>query len=273
MNTNAPSGVPPARDADTGVAQYVQLASVLRHRIAHGELAPGERLPTVAELADSHGLARITVRQAYGLLAREGLVTSTRGRGTFVADHPPALDGRLRHAINDPQTTDLRLDILEQTSGHPLPAALAGGAPTWPSYTFVRKIHHHDGTPFCRVDLHVADELAARFPPGSMARHKIGWLLGRHAAETMHSVQQTLTVAPADLVLARDLGCAFATPVVHMTRRVLDAQGHVALAGHFWYRGDRFVMDLQIPFDIWVNYPGVVMPDSRRPADPDDGGP
>ena len=35
-----------------GVAQYVQLASVLRPQITHGALAPGQQLPTVANLAD-----------------------------------------------------------------------------------------------------------------------------------------------------------------------------------------------------------------------------
>ena len=110
---------------DAGVAQYAQLASVLRHQIAQGEIPAGSRLPTVAELADAHGVARITARQAYGVLAREGLVHSARGRGTFVADAPTqrgaGLDAHLRAAINDPAAAELRIDLIEQQRRQPLP--------------------------------------------------------------------------------------------------------------------------------------------------------
>jgi GntR family transcriptional regulator len=198
------------------------------------------------------------------VLSAEGLITSRRGRGTFVCAAQVRLDARLRSAINDPRSGDLRLEILEQRAGVPLPADLAAHNPSYPDYAFIRKIHRHDDAPFCLVEIHVASEIQARFPPGAEARHKIAWLLNAWAADRMHKVQQTLSIAPADLVLARQLDCAFSTPIAHMTRRVFDAAGRIALAGRFWYRGDRFVMDLEIPFDVWVNYPGVVMPETRR---------
>jgi GntR family transcriptional regulator len=246
-----------------GVTQYLQLASVLRHRITQGELAAGQQLPTVAQLADQYQLARVTVRQAYAVLGAEGLTTSQRGRGTFVATPPSGIGRRLRTAINDPSSSDIRFDILDEMSGVPLPATLVLGAATYPDYAFVRKIHVQDGEPFCLAEIHVASEIHARFPPGAARSHKIAWLLNTHAPERMHRVQQTTTVAPADLVLARQLGCSFATPVAHMVRRVFDTGNRLALAGRFWYRGDRFVADIEIPFDVWVNYPGVVIPDVR----------
>lgn len=250
-----------------GVSQYQQLASVLRHQITHGELQEGQQLPTVADLATQYQLARITVRQAYAVLSAEGLVNSRRGRGTFVSKGQTGMDARLRSAINDPRSDHLRMEILEQRRNTSLPADLAAGACTYPDYTFIRKLHRHDGAPFCLVEIHVATEIQALFPAGAEADRKIAWLLNDYAADRMHKVQQSLTVAPADLVLARQLDCAYSTPIAHMTRRMFDAQGRIALAGRFWYRGDRFVMDTEIPFDVWVNYPGVVMPDSLAPTE------
>lgn len=247
-----------------GVTQYLQLASVLRHRIAHGELPAGHRLPTVAELAAQYVLARITVRQAYAVLAAEGLITSQRGRGTFVATAPVAASSaRLRTAINDPSSQDIRFDILEQQRRVQLPALLVRGAATYGDYAFIRKVHVHAGEPFCLAEIYVASEIHARFPAGSEQRHKIAWLVSTCAGEHMHRVQQTLTVAPADLVLARHLQCSFSTPIAHMARRIFDSSDRIALAGLFWYRGDRFVADIEIPFDVWLNYPGVVIPDAR----------
>jgi GntR family transcriptional regulator len=247
--------------AHAGVAQYTQLASILRHQILHGERQRGERLPTVVQLADDYRVARITARQAYGLLSAQGLVTTQRGRGTFVSGPFKAMDAGLRTAINDPRSQGVRFDILMQRRHVPLPEHLTRGAPTYPDYAYVKKIHRHDGEPFCLAEIHLASDIQARFPPGSEAHSKLAYLVNEYAPGSMHKVQQTMTVAPADLVLAQALGCSLATPMAHMVRRIFDVQGRLAMAGLFWYRGDRFVADMEIPYDIWLNYPGVVVPD------------
>lgn len=252
----------------TGVTQYMQLASVLRHQIVQGEIGAGAQLPTVAEQAAHYQLARITVRQAYAVLIAEGLITSQRGRGTFVAAGAAASGDRLHAAINDPGTQELRFDILEQQGGRAVPRELVRGAATYPHYHYIRKIHVLDGEPFCLAEIYVASEIHATFPPGSEQQHKIAWLLATHARQRMQRVQQTMTVAPANLVLARQLGCSFATPLAQLTRRIFDGADRVALAGLFWYRGDRFVADVEIPFDIWLNCPGTVIPHARVPGSP-----
>jgi len=256
----------PRIDSGAGITQYLQLASVLRHQITHGKFEQGTQLPTVAQLADEYQLARITVRQAYAVLIAEGLITSWRGRGTFVAERAQPIGERLRAAINDPATQELRFDILEQRSRVEVPQDLARGTATYPHYHYIRKIHVLDGEPFCLAEIYVASEIHAKFPPGSEQRHKIAWLLGTYARKRMQRVQQTTTVAPADLVLARQLGCSFATPIALLARRILDGADRLALAGTFWYRGDRFVADVEIPFETWLNHPGTVIPHARAPS-------
>jgi GntR family transcriptional regulator len=53
-------------------------------------LAPGDRLPTVRELAANLGLAPNTVARAYRELEAAGTVVGRGRRGTFVADRPQA---------------------------------------------------------------------------------------------------------------------------------------------------------------------------------------
>lgn len=60
------------------------LADELRRAIETGDLAPGARLPSERELAERHGIARNTARQAIRLLAESGLVIAEHGRGVFV---------------------------------------------------------------------------------------------------------------------------------------------------------------------------------------------
>lgn len=74
---------------------YVQLREALRAEIERRELAPGDRLPTEAELEERYGVSRSTIRQAVGDLEAEGLVRRVQGKGTFVGtakiQHVPVL--------------------------------------------------------------------------------------------------------------------------------------------------------------------------------------
>lgn len=61
-----------------------QIASGLRTAIATGEVSAGDSLPTVRQLAGDLGVNLNTVARAYRELEQDGLVTTTRGRGTCV---------------------------------------------------------------------------------------------------------------------------------------------------------------------------------------------
>jgi DNA-binding transcriptional regulator YhcF (GntR family) len=67
-----------------------QLAWRLRVLISSGQLAPGDRLPGVRELASGTGLNVNTARAVYGRLEEDGLIVSRHGLGTFVSQDAPA---------------------------------------------------------------------------------------------------------------------------------------------------------------------------------------
>lgn len=62
----------------------LRIAEHYRQAIRDGQLAPGERLPTVRELAEQHSVATATARAAMGWLRTEGWIVTTQ-RGSFVA--------------------------------------------------------------------------------------------------------------------------------------------------------------------------------------------
>jgi GntR family transcriptional regulator len=74
---------------------YQRIANDIRGRIASGELAPGDLLPSQHELERQYGVARMTVRQAITALVNEGLVTSQQGKGVIVRDR--------KHMVYRPQ--------------------------------------------------------------------------------------------------------------------------------------------------------------------------
>ena len=63
---------------------YVQVAAILRERIASGELAPGRPVPSVRTLTEEHGINRATAAKALKVLVDEGLAEVVPGWGTYV---------------------------------------------------------------------------------------------------------------------------------------------------------------------------------------------
>lgn len=71
-------------DPASPVPVFEQLRSQVERLIVSGNLAPGQRLPTIRDLATDLGLARGTVNKVYEALARDGLVESLGRHGTIV---------------------------------------------------------------------------------------------------------------------------------------------------------------------------------------------
>ena len=72
------------------LARHRRIAADIRRRIAAGEWRPGEALPSRAELAAELGVHPQTVRLAYVLLRRTGVLEGEERKAVYVA-HPPAM--------------------------------------------------------------------------------------------------------------------------------------------------------------------------------------
>lgn len=71
------------------VPKHEQIADTYRRKIKAGELAPGDKMPTIREVQAEWGVSRTTAERAMGELRREGLTVARRRTGTVVATLPP----------------------------------------------------------------------------------------------------------------------------------------------------------------------------------------
>jgi GntR family transcriptional regulator len=117
---------------------YRQIADDLQRKIESGELAPGDQLPTEAELRDVHDASRNTVRDAMKWLISRGLIETRPGQGTFVLEKI------------DPFITTLGLD-----TG-------LGGGETTTYLSEVRKRQRRPSNALPRIEMHQAVEALAR---------------------------------------------------------------------------------------------------------------
>lgn len=65
---------------------YSQIKEQLRQKIKSGVLKSLDRLPSETEIAGTHNISRMTVRQAFAELENDGLIFREHGKGTFVAE-------------------------------------------------------------------------------------------------------------------------------------------------------------------------------------------
>ena len=95
-------------DPDDPRPPYQQVANALRAAILTRKFAPGDKLPSGPQLAETYGVARMTVQQAVRILRDEGLIVSRQGSGVFVrerTERPVGLRPHLERAFEQPRVS------------------------------------------------------------------------------------------------------------------------------------------------------------------------
>ena len=69
---------------------YSQIEQGIRDQIRAGILRPGDKLPSVRELAASLTINPNTIQRAYRELEQQGWIATVSGKGCFVCDQTPA---------------------------------------------------------------------------------------------------------------------------------------------------------------------------------------
>ncbi len=77
-------------DEESGTPIYEQIIARIEEAVATGSLEPGERLPSVRDLAAELEIAPGTVARAYSELEKRGVVETEGSRGTRVAESQPS---------------------------------------------------------------------------------------------------------------------------------------------------------------------------------------
>ncbi len=117
-------------DPDSAMPPYEQLRTQVAAMTVTAELAPGQKLPTVRQLASDLGLAPNTVARAYRELEADGVINTQGRRGTFVAS--TALDNPDGTAIGTARTAAVSFTEAARRSGLSLPEATRLVEASWP---------------------------------------------------------------------------------------------------------------------------------------------
>ena len=211
---------------------YQTLRDQLRGEIAAGHYRDGARLPTESELVARHGLSRQTVRRAFQDLVAGGVVYRVPGRGTYASD-PGGRYLRQLGSIEDLMSLsdDTTLEVLAGLRRRvDVDAASRLRLDDDVVYSVVfRRLH--DGVAFVSTTVHLVPSAAQQvlsssaLAAGAVGTHTVIGLLEPHLTDPIIEAAQTITVAPADDLVADAVGCQPGHPMLRVDRLYSDAGG------------------------------------------------
>lgn len=102
---------------------YEQIVRQVKHSIIRQELAPGDALPSIRNLAKQLQISVITTKRAYEELEREGFIETVGGKGSYVSAHNKELlrekrlkfiEDKLAEAVTESKLLNVSLTELQE---------------------------------------------------------------------------------------------------------------------------------------------------------------
>ena len=83
-----------------------QVAEKMMNLIVQGILSPGEKLPSVRNMAVDLSINPNTVQRAYATLEEKGYITTITGRGNYVSEEGSWKEGLKSEMLTEVKTVD-----------------------------------------------------------------------------------------------------------------------------------------------------------------------
>ncbi len=235
--------------------RYLDLADALRARVASGRVGPGGALPGEVDLATEYGASRVTVRRALDVLRREGLVTSRRGAGWFVAVDP------VRQPLGRVTTIEAAVEAAGATPGRrilgfgfvtaPPPAAAALDTEPGADVLRVERLNLADDRPFALVVVYVRGDLGAALSRADVEHAPFYDLLPLRGVQ-LGTVQQTIGAEVADGPTAQLLDTDTGAALLVSRRVTSDTGGKPVLYSEHRYPADRTTLEIEFSLNVGV---------------------
>lgn len=186
-------------------ALYRQIADDLADAIAT-RYRPGDQLPSEAQLVETYGVSRITVRQSLELLAERGLVVRVQGKGTFVGT--PRIRQDLRQLGGfyasllsqglKPETRLLHFGLVPAT-----PRVQAKLCTDADEVLLLHRFYRLDGRPLASAYSYFHPTMATVLTKVAAERHPTNTLLTEIAGLEISRAELSIRVQPANYDVAR----------------------------------------------------------------------
>ena len=227
---------------------WKSIADTLSGEIAAGQYAPGDKLPTEAQLAARFGVNRHTVRQALASLAEADVLYARRGAGVFVTQVPTdyPIGKRVRfhqnliEARRVPQKEILSLSTRVGTAQECDALELPRGAPV----TVYEGVSLADAQPIALFRSVFAAMLFPALEEDLRELKSVTEALKRSGIEDYTRASTRLTAKKASATQALHLRIREGDPILRSVGINVDENRRPVEFGHSWFAGDRVTLTL-----------------------------
>lgn len=215
-------------DQDEVTPLHHQVYLVLRQQIDDGSHAPDRPMPSEPELTEMFGVSRITIRRALDRLQGEGLITRSRGRGTFpiksqtqAAPFRTELSGNFDNLLAMGLQTRARL--IEFSYVLP-PANVQEMLNVGPDQKVQRavRVRSVDDKPFSHLTTYVPQAIGASFSSADLEEKPL-LVLFEQQGHRVQRATQAISARLADHQIAQLLEVSIGSALLFVKRLVRDA--------------------------------------------------
>jgi GntR family transcriptional regulator len=236
------------------VPLYYQIELRLREDIESGKYHPGDRLPTEKELQERYDVSRVTVRTALRRLEEDGLISTHRGRGTFVTTQGTEAqrierDTTRLHSFEEDiarQGGEPRIEVLS-LERVPVPQRIAAllDVPDGTEVTRIRRLGLVGDAPLWIESRYVHPDIDDRFLSDDADNVSIIQTLESQTGRRVDRSRLRITAASATNDQANHLQVAKGAPVL-INEFVDFSQGKPIEAARAVFRGDRYAFSVEV---------------------------
>lgn len=226
-------------DRSAGFKLHEQISESLRSKIRSGELPVGSRLPREADLMETYGVARGTVRRALRTLSEEGIVQILQGKGTYVRSGRPepsigqrlvGLSEAFSYAGRD-LTTKLLDKQLILASDYP---EFPGEIDSQETLLYLDRVRFLDGVPVARLYNWVRLSLAPGMEDVDYTAEALFHALDRKVRQPVESGQRTFQALLPDDEIASSLEISALTPLLFLRQTTYLQDGSPVECSNVW---------------------------------------
>lgn len=227
---------------------WKSIADTLSGEIAAGQYAPGDKLPTEAQLATRFGVNRHTVRQALASLAEADVLYARRGAGVFVTQVPTdyPIGKRVRFHQNliaarrVPEKEILSLGTRSGTEPECTALELAAGA----QVTVYEGVSLADSQPIALFRSVFPTSLFPSLLEDLKELKSVTEALKGSGIEDYTRASTRLTAKKASATQALHLRIREGDPILRSVGINVDEDRRPVEFGHTWFAGDRVTLTL-----------------------------
>lgn len=229
---------------------YIQIADELKKEILSGKYGEHGCLETHAQMVERFDVSLITIRKAFEILQKDGLVEIQRGKGTFVK----------RSTLVDPlkKLTGISDMMSSMNIGNEVevPVFELQDIPEWmdeetrqamgEKTLFIRRIVGLNGTPAANTDMYLPGKYYSDFSKEEVEKKTVYRIYQDTVGIELGHGRQIIRAAGASEMIAQNLKIKEGAPVLEITRKAYDNKNQLIEYMILTYEASKYCFEVEL---------------------------